>query len=768
MSTDHTEALPSGYELLEYRLQKVIGEGGFGITYLAHDSTLDCLVAVKEYLPIETARRTASAYTVRPRSSNTEGDFNWGLEQFLEEARRLNRLNHPNIIRVRRFFKENGTAYLVMDYADGPTLETWLQQHGRLSYEDVAGLLRPLLDGLDHVHRNSYLHRDIKPDNIILRNATQLGVRNPVLIDFGAARQAIGARTHKLTTLVSAGYSPLEQYAANRPQTPAGDIYALAGVAYRCLYGIEPQPSPDRSLDDNLPGHLHQLVGQAPEAFLAAIEKGLSIKAVDRYQSVTTFRESLFQGEPEAQAQPDFFISPTPLTAEATEAALEQQGEESGSNRSHRARRKGTVKYSAEQATDEPPSGPISSDHQTKWKVWLAKLASTALESLPRWARLAIGGARGSEAALVQPQESVSRNRAAVQFASLAVMFAYLSSSIFIMRGIFIHGVLPDINDSSDAEMLSHAFLNFPLATVIVAFLSHRFFKPPKAGTPISTFMAILVFSVLSYLFLSVLATSLYLAFQDGMALTNFGKLYEMIVVIPATWGVMFKIAPFAFSLFFILYFTLCINHDKGLGIQPTTWGRLPRKSRMALFIVLALFLVSYFLSIIDGHESSTLKSPSTLKSDEVKRYPESGSASRNKQIATPPLLQNQNDLSTHSIDDTPNFTQAWLKGNIYGADSKYAAAKPVHLTLTDAGYKIEIPNQFNTKCDIEFSSNGNPRRLSNCKCNDGWIVEENSVTLLCAQLKTEVVCSGDYTLKKGSYLERDVIRIARRNSSST
>ena len=215
MSFDNVQALPPGTRLGDYRLDAMIGHGGFGITYRAFDSQLAKVVAIKEYLPVEFAMRQADGQVV-PRSARLADDFAWGRERFLDEARALARFRHPHIVPVLRFFEANGTAYTVMEFEDGKSVAELLREPGRrLPPDDVRRLAEGLLRGLGAVHAQGFLHRDIKPSNIIIRRD---GV--PILIDFGAARQAMGGRTRTLTGVLTPQYAPIEQYAARRQAGP--------------------------------------------------------------------------------------------------------------------------------------------------------------------------------------------------------------------------------------------------------------------------------------------------------------------------------------------------------------------------------------------------------------------------------------------------------------------------------------------------------------------------------------------------------------------
>ena len=284
---EYTDALPQGSRLEGYEIVRVLGMGGFGMTYLGFDDELNAPVAIKEYLPSDLARRDGSL-TVNPRSTDDAADFQWGLDRFLSEARDLARFDHPNIISVRRFFKAHGTAYIVMDYAEGKTLSELLKQEGQMTEARVKEILLPLLDGLEDVHQSGLLHRDIKPGNIIIKDNGR-----PVLIDFGAARQQTGARSRSMTAIVTPGYAPPEQYSTKGKQGTWTDIYAMAAVAYRMLTGIQPEDSPDRMMDDELVPASQTGKGQASPSFLKAIDQALSLNGQDRPQDIAAFRAAL-------------------------------------------------------------------------------------------------------------------------------------------------------------------------------------------------------------------------------------------------------------------------------------------------------------------------------------------------------------------------------------------------------------------------------------------------------------------------------------------
>ena len=193
-----------------YRIERVLGGGGFGITYAAEDMNLATIVALKEYYPAEFGDRDR-AMSIRPRSERHKETFEWGRASFLEEARTLARFRHPSIVRVSRVFEAHSTAYMVMEFEQGQDFASWLKGLGRPpTQEELDRIAAPLLDALELMHGENFLHRDISPDNIIVR-----ADGTPVLLDFGAARRAVAKVSRSLTGIVKAGYSPQEQYAAD-------------------------------------------------------------------------------------------------------------------------------------------------------------------------------------------------------------------------------------------------------------------------------------------------------------------------------------------------------------------------------------------------------------------------------------------------------------------------------------------------------------------------------------------------------------------------
>jgi serine/threonine protein kinase len=299
----YPDALPSQYRLHWYVLERVLGQGGFGITYLARDTNLDQAVAIKEYLPVDVATRRADA-TVQPRSEDQSERYRWGLDRFIREARTLAKFDHPSIVRVLSVFEQNGTAYMVMRFEEGENFAALLDRRHTLGEEELVRVLLPVLDGLKLVHDAGFIHRDIKPDNIHIRDDG-----SPVLLDFGSARHSMGhART--VTILVAPGYAPFEQYySSGEDQGPWTDIYSLGATCYRAIAGVAPMDAIARS--KGILGSTRELLvpataigaGRYSERFLTAVDHALAFAEKDRPATLAHWRREL-TGERPAAAPP--------------------------------------------------------------------------------------------------------------------------------------------------------------------------------------------------------------------------------------------------------------------------------------------------------------------------------------------------------------------------------------------------------------------------------------------------------------------------------
>ena len=290
-------ALPSGTELAgDYRIDRVLGAGGFGVTYLADEMALSRAVTIKEYFPSDFAART-NGLDASPRSQDCAGDYRWGLDRFIAEAQTLAKFDHSHIVKVYRTFKANNTAYMVLHWEEGQSLKSWLKTLGRAPRQkELDRIIAPLLDALETIHKANFLHRDIAPDNIIIRKSG-----DPVLIDFGAARGDIAAhsKTKTVSALVKPGYSPYEQYAeTSKQQGPWTDIYALAATLYHAVTGKRPLDSPSRMLKDDMVPAAHAALSSYRSTFLEAIDRGLALAIDARPQSVVEWRGALLAPEP--------------------------------------------------------------------------------------------------------------------------------------------------------------------------------------------------------------------------------------------------------------------------------------------------------------------------------------------------------------------------------------------------------------------------------------------------------------------------------------
>ena len=281
-------ALAPGFALFEYRIDSVLGQGGFGITYLATDVHLNVKVAIKEYLPAEFAQRSTDK-SVSPRWPEDSAFYQNGLDSFLVEARTLATFRHPNIVRVARFFEAHRTAYMVLEYERGKPLKQWWEKQRDMREAELLSLVRPLLDGLAVVHGAGFLHRDIKPDNIYVRKEDG----SLVLLDFGAARQTSGPAS-AMADVVTPGYAPFEQYGQGE-QGPWTDLYALGATLYWMITGAKPPAATARA--DGSAAMIPAVQagqGRYSEAFLQALDWALELDAAQRPQSVRAFSTRLF------------------------------------------------------------------------------------------------------------------------------------------------------------------------------------------------------------------------------------------------------------------------------------------------------------------------------------------------------------------------------------------------------------------------------------------------------------------------------------------
>jgi hypothetical protein len=282
-------ALPEGASIADYEVADVLGEpGSFGITYRATDRHLRRDVAIKEYFPADYAARRAGGL-VEPKDAAKRATFEWGLERFSEEARTLAQFDHRNIVKVMRLISGvNGTAYIVMELVKGQTLEAIVESEGPMDQARFAPIFDRLLDGVAAIHRIGILHRDIKPSNIIITEAGE-----PVLIDFGAARDLALQKKSGFTAIVTDTYSPPEQYSREQAQGPWTDVYALAATAYFVLTGEGPAPSTARAVGDAIQPASVAAAARADQKLLKGLDWGLTLAAKERPQSIEAWRATL-------------------------------------------------------------------------------------------------------------------------------------------------------------------------------------------------------------------------------------------------------------------------------------------------------------------------------------------------------------------------------------------------------------------------------------------------------------------------------------------
>ncbi|MEP7296368.1 MAG: serine/threonine-protein kinase [Burkholderiales bacterium] len=285
------EALPHGTRFGEFEIIRVLGVGGFGVVYLANDYSLERQVALKEYMPASLAVRGEGA-RIEVRSESLHDTYAVGLRSFINEARLLARFDHPSLVKVYRFWEDNGTAYMVMPYLQGITLRDTRRAMANPPDEAwIRGVLDPMLDALEQLHNEGVFHRDVAPDNILLPDSGG----TPILLDFGAARRVISDRTQSLTAILKPSYAPIEQYAdvANMRQGPWTDIYALGAVMHYLLFGVPPAPATARAVQDDAEQIEQRVIAGVSPRFMSLVAWMLGVRPLERPQNVATMRAAL-------------------------------------------------------------------------------------------------------------------------------------------------------------------------------------------------------------------------------------------------------------------------------------------------------------------------------------------------------------------------------------------------------------------------------------------------------------------------------------------
>lgn len=336
-----TTVLQPGTRLHEFEIVDLVGQGGFGIVYLADDHSLQRRVAIKEYMPSSLATRGKDDSVV-VRSARHADTFEIGLRSFVNEARLLAQFDHPALLKVFRFWEANGTAYMAMPYYAGKTLRDALKEREGSPPDEawIRRILSPVMDALELMHHENCFHRDVAPDNIML-----LRDGRPVLLDFGAARRVISDMTQALTVILKPGYAPIEQYAEmpGIKQGPWTDIYALAAVVYFIITGRTPPPAVGRMMQDAYEPLATIAAGRYSARFLEGIDQCLRVKGEERPQSIPEMRTALGMDEANATV----FVPPAPSAYSSPVATAAGASDTPG-----------TVLFPAPASTLPPPSPP--------------------------------------------------------------------------------------------------------------------------------------------------------------------------------------------------------------------------------------------------------------------------------------------------------------------------------------------------------------------------------------------------------------------------
>jgi serine/threonine protein kinase len=318
--SQNDSVLPPGTRIDQYEIISLLGQGGFGITYLVRDDALQKEFALKEFFPEDLVRRDGTALRFANKT-NSENDYRWGLRKFFDEARLLAQFNHPNIVSVRRVFEANNSAYMLLDFIKGSTLEKWLQGlDSPPTQEELDLITGPLLSALELVHENRSWHLDVSPENIMIRSTDGA----PILLDFGASRFEIKQHSQLVSALVfKSGYSAPEQYTSNADRYgPWTDIYATGATLYRAISGSRPTEATSRQLSDDLKPAAQAAKGRYRDKFLKAIDAALRLPPQSRPQTMTEWRQSLLSGTPGASASPSLMTRVIPSARAVEKTAL--------------------------------------------------------------------------------------------------------------------------------------------------------------------------------------------------------------------------------------------------------------------------------------------------------------------------------------------------------------------------------------------------------------------------------------------------------------
>ena len=457
------KALPSGTVLREWRLEEVLGVGGFGIVYKARGIYFDELVAIKEYFPSSISERD-SADTVVPIDSDAEEVHALGLKKFVEEAKLLWNLStpsrHPNIVSVRSLFEIHGTAYMVMDFEDGTSLSKMLKQGRRFNERSLWSVLRPVAEGLDRAHRVGVLHRDIKPPNILINEDNR-----PVLIDFGSARFDTAEATSTKVTFHTPPYAAIEQYVKTYDQGPWTDIYALGVVMYECITGEKPPEVLER-LHAGLGKPLAE--GRWPgygKKFLAAIDAAMKVKPDERPQSISDWLEMFGKkGEApieEADDEATRFIAqrveteeivPVPPTPEGDVKAAAAETGVPDDPKQAKFKRAGQETGASKKAASEEQAAEAAEGVPSRRRVVSQSPDAAAVPPKDKAAK----------AGTATPEGAKTQRTAVIAGAAVAVLVAAGAGALMFRGGGSGSGEspVPELNAASTGEPVANAVLD--------------------------------------------------------------------------------------------------------------------------------------------------------------------------------------------------------------------------------------------------------------------------------------------------------------------
>lgn len=362
--------LPIGAEISagKYVIDRVIGVGGFGITYAAHHGVLGTKYAIKELFVSGRSIREDNHYTVFLQNLEEER-YQKIRKRFFDEAKTLTKLNNPHVVKVIDVFEENNTSYIVMDYVEGETLLSKIQRNGPIAFQEAVNYIAQLSEAVEYIHKKHILHRDIKPDNVMITPDEQV-----VLIDFGSARSFVNDEVQNHTTILTQGYAPIEQYSSTTKKGNYTDIYALGAVFYFILTGEKPIEATSRVYEDfKSPRDINPAV---PEDVNRTIMKAMEIKPEDRYQDVESFKKDLL-GET---------IAPEPKPKKKTELPKEEPKEEPKTEAKPKTPKKNegtkTVAVDAENKPQKSNTAEVTEKKPKKrktWKIWVPILCSLLL-----------------------------------------------------------------------------------------------------------------------------------------------------------------------------------------------------------------------------------------------------------------------------------------------------------------------------------------------------------------------------------------------------